>query len=98
MKNDKIYCLNCNKISVDICDCKQQNTRFGFKALCPHCLSTNTININLTILQYEEQHKFDPLRNNEDYYRRLEMLYRDIQKALKVEKHLNSMKNKIYKR
>lgn len=102
MKQDKIYCKNCKRISVDIYDCKEQDTRFGFKALCPYCLSTNTVNANLIKLQYEEYNRrgYSNLGNdNDEYYRNLDQLYRNIQKALLIfkqfPKSLNSLENKI---
>lgn len=103
MKNDKIYCKNCRSISIDIHDCIEQNTRLGkFKSMCPYCLSTNTVNVYIVKLQYEEYNRRGYLtldNENDDFYKNLDKLHKDIQKALfifkRFPKHLNSIKDKI---
>lgn len=50
LKGDYIYCLNpnCHKLSKDIAEVL--DTRGGrYKAMCPFCHGTNTINANLVV-------------------------------------------------
>ena len=53
MHGDKVFCLNCHRVCVDVWIMYDTRTNDKVKTMCPYCLGSNTKNVEY-ILEIEK--------------------------------------------